>query len=148
MSAVPDVARLVDPDVARFGHRLRRLSNGCVEHMGSTNGVGYARFYYRGRLWLSHRYAYMVAHGHPVPEGLVIDHLCRNRRCVNPAHLEAVTIRTNNLRGFGASGINAAKTHCKRGHEFTPANTIVERDHRGTMRRCRTCHNALRRGGR
>jgi hypothetical protein len=82
--------------------------------------------------------AYELAIG-PIPEGLTIDHLCRNRGCVNPAHLEAVTNRTNLLRGDGIAALNARKTHCKRGHEFTPENTYVWRE--GT-RACRACHTA------
>jgi hypothetical protein len=71
---------------------------------------------------MAHRWAYhhLVA---PVSADLEIDHLCRNRGCVNPAHLEPVTSRENKLRGYGAAAKNARKTECKRGHPFTPENT-------------------------
>lgn len=82
----------------------------------------------------AHRAAYIRWKGEIEP-GLVIDHICRERRCVNPDHLEAVTNRLNILRGVGATAINARKTHCKRGHEFTPENTWVYQG----MRRCREC---------
>jgi len=95
----------------------------CWIWTGSTN-------YRYGHLWdgrakklrKAHRVSYEIHIG-PIPNGLVIDHLCRNILCVNPAHLEAVTIRENTLRGVGPTSINARKTHCNHGHEFTEQNT-------------------------
>jgi hypothetical protein len=88
----------------------------------------------------AHRVAFEWLVG-PVPKGLVLDHLCRNRGCVNPSHLEPVTQQVNTLRGAGPAARNANKAHCKWGHEFTPENTGV--DKRG-KRWCKTC--SLRRG--
>ena len=82
-----------------------------------------------------------IVHG-PIPEGLVIDHLCRNRACVNPAHLEPVSQRENVMRSPVAEGaINAAKTHCSQGHPFSPENTATYRLNCAstTIRRCLTC---------
>lgn len=87
----------------------------------------------------AHRLAYELHKG-PVPEGLVIDHLCRNTLCVNPAHLEAVTTQENTRRGEAQSVINGRKTHCIHGHELTPDNTRLKRKGRGHERVCRTCH--------
>lgn len=91
-----------------------------------------------------HRVAYELYVG-PIPDGLAIDHLCGNRACANPAHLEPVTQGENNRRAAAVRVMN--QTHCKRGHEFTPENTF-KHPHGG--RQCRTCHNlsvrARRRG--
>lgn len=88
-----------------------------------------------GKLLRAHRYAYEQVVG-PIPAGLVLDHLCRNHPCVNPAHLEPVTDQENLLRGTGAPARNARKTHCKHGHEFTPENTHLDKD---GYRACRAC---------
>ena len=73
-----------------------------------------------------------------IPDGLVIDHLCRVRSCINPSHLEAVTSRENSLRGIGEPAKNAVKTHCPQGHEYTPDNII----YKYKKRYCRNCQNA------
>lgn len=80
-------------------------------------------------------FAYEISIG-PIPEGLQIDHLCRVRACVNPSHLEPVTASENNRRGFSPSSINARKTHCKYGHEFTPENVAIY----AGVRQCRICN--------
>ena len=76
-----------------------------------------------------------------IPKGLTIDHLCRNKLCVNPKHLEAVTLAVNKERGNSPAAINTRKTHCHNGHEFTRENTIVNKIGK---RRCRTCHKVWR----
>jgi hypothetical protein len=84
----------------------------------------------------AHRVAYRLLVG-PIPDGLVLDHLCRNPPCCNPAHLDPVTVGENTRRSpIAPSTINAAKTHCKHGHEFTPENTYVMPD---GDRACVTC---------
>lgn len=96
---------------------------------------GYGAFWLGGRHVAAHRFAYQFLVG-PVPDDLHLDHLCRTPACVNPAHLEPVTCRENLLRSpVTFQGINARKTHCKNGHEFTPENT---REWRGG-RICREC---------
>jgi hypothetical protein len=107
----------------------------CWPWSGGTS-TGY------GRLWVpgvghvpAHRISYEALRG-PIPAGLVIDHLCRNRACINPAHLEPVTLKENILRGEGMAARRARQTHCKRGHPLSGANLYRYRDGR---RDCRAC---------
>lgn len=85
----------------------------------------------------AHRFSYETFIG-PVPEGLELDHLCRNTRCVNPEHLEPVTHKVNMQRSSTFSAENAAKTHCPRGHEYSDTNIWWYRG----RRYCRVCRNS------
>lgn len=93
----------------------------CWEWTGSTN-QNYGIFEIKGKEIRIHRFIYELMVG-PIPKELTIDHLCRNRRCVNPVHLEVVTRKENTLRGVGPTAINAKATHCKYGHPFDKKNT-------------------------
>ena len=107
--------------------------------------TGYGRITINSRPELAHRVAY-EALVEPIPQGLDIDHLCRNRACINPDHLEPVTRRENLRRSpITAAAINAAKTHCSRGHEFTAESTYYHGP-RGEWRTCRICVRELHRG--
>lgn len=115
--------------------RLIQMPNGCLEWPGAKRGA-YGIIMSRNRdQLLVHRLVYEHEIG-PIPDGLVIDHLCRNTLCANAAHLEAVTIGENVLRGTGPSALNAVKTHCVHGHEYAADNTYLRPN---GDRECRTC---------
>lgn len=102
---------------------------------------GYAKIRVAGSSQGVHRAVYEKLIG-PVPPGLDLDHLCRVRNCVCPFHLEPVLPRTNKLRGVGIAAINAAKTHCLRGHAYAEDSTSGRKA--GAQRRCRACRQVLR----
>lgn len=108
----------------------------CWEWRGAFNLQTYGNFWLRGRQLKPHRFSYEQAMGE-IPVGLTIDHLCRNQRCVNPLHLEAVTNKENILRGDGITAMEARKNKCLRGHPYTKENTY--RRPGSDDRQCRTC---------
>lgn len=112
----------------------RRGPEECWTWLGSTSTVGYGRLTHEKTLHMAHRLSYELQVG-PIADGLVIDHLCRTTNCVNPAHLEPVTTRTNVLRGIGPSAANTRKTHCPAGHPYAGENLAFYK----TYRMCRTC---------
>ncbi len=120
----------------RFWTKFVRVPSGCWEWQGWRDRDGYGQIRINRRGVVAHRFAYETLVG-PIPDGLQIDHLCRNTSCVNPAHLEVVTCRENLMRGNTIQRENAMKTHCKRGHEFNDENTYRYPD--GNRRGCRTC---------
>ncbi len=111
----------------------------CWEWVGSVNPDGYGKVWHEGQMRYAHRVVWEKLIG-PILEGLTIDHLCRNRACVNPAHMEPVTLCENLLRGYGVGAINRRKSRCLAGHPFSSENTQVRRE-KGRMRRvCAQCH--------
>lgn len=104
--------------------------------------VGYGKLRIGKKRFLVHRLTYEWFFG-TINPNLTIDHLCRNRKCCNPLHLEEVTHRVNNLRGMNAAAINARKTHCKNGHEFTLDSTYFNSQiNRRTCKICRRIYNS------
>jgi hypothetical protein len=132
-SAPPMKGRTITPLAQRFWSKVDR-SNGCWIWRG-TRSDGYGMIRVEGKMRGAHRVAIYLNTG-VWPESDV-DHLCRNRACVNPAHIEVVTHRENVHRGMGTAGVNARKTHCIRGHEFTPENTYINPGR--PFRACRAC---------
>lgn len=120
----------------RFWDKVISLADGCWQWTSSKTRDGYGTFHLDGKSRRAHRLAFMDLVG-PIPDDLVLDHLCRNRACVNPAHLEPVTRLTNARRGQ-----QAMATHCKSGHPFDEANTYVDP---AGKRNCRACNAAVKR---
>jgi hypothetical protein len=118
----------------RFAH-LTRLDGDCLVWTGPIAGAGYGAFNFGGDFHYAHRWSWESVNG-PIPDGMVIDHLCRRPSCVNPAHLRVVTQRENLLAGNTVNARNAAKDRCDRGHDFDEANTYWNRGRRH-CRRCR-----------
>jgi HNH endonuclease len=115
--------------------KVQIYPDGCWFWTGAKSTGGYGHFYDGRGVRPAHRVSYEFYKG-PIPDGLVLDHLCGHPSCVNPNHLEPVTERVNILRASGTGAINAKKTHCPQGHEYTEENTYKLPDGR---RRCITC---------
>jgi hypothetical protein len=93
------VKQIVGDDPARLFEKVRKTPSGCWEWQGVRGTTGYGGFHMGRRTWLAHRAAYVLFVG-PIPAMMTIDHLCVNRACVNPAHLEPVSQRENLVRGI------------------------------------------------
>lgn len=119
-------------DFAKLGH------DSCWVWPGAINDGGYGLVSYEGKVRRAHRLAYELIAG-PIPDGLTLDHLCRTRPCINPAHLEPVTQQINNHRGNCASGRNARRTACVHGHALSGANLRVRVINGRPHRQCRAC---------
>lgn len=145
--------KFTERDTARFWAKVALPNEqGCMLWLACKGPTGYGSFGAAGANLRVHRVSYILAYG-SIPDGLVIDHLCRVRHCVNPAHLEAVTQRENVRRGnLGSSpasllgglatgALSRAKTHCPRGHAYSDENTYVAPL---GDRRCRECAKAHR----
>lgn len=126
---------------ATFWSKVAEDVSGCWLWTGALNSRGYGCYGVDGVSQLAHRVIYSTLAA-DIPDGLTIDHLCRRKCCVNPAHLEPVTVRENVARAWAQN----RPTHCPRGHEYTPANSrLVRRANGGVNRMCRECENSVRR---
>ena len=115
-------------------------TNNCWNWKATTSR-GYGYFRLGSRMVSAHRFAYELFKDN-IPEKLQIDHLCRNRKCVNPDHLEPVTAKENLYRGNPVFLLNKNKSHCKNGHEFTIEGVWKNKN---GGRYCKKCHNKRQR---
>lgn len=116
----------------RFWARVFR-GEVCWEWQGGRDSNGYGQLWFNNKRAGAHRVAYLLERG-PIPPGLVIDHLCHNRKCVRPDHLQLSTVAANSSRKITAG--QPRKTHCVNGHQFTDENTKIRPKGR---RKCRAC---------
>lgn len=124
----------LDERDARFWSQVDKTAN-CWLWTGTVSGAGYGYFSQKR----VHRMAWEMLRG-PIPDGLVIDHICRVRLCLNPDHLRVITQIENCLAGVSPMAINARATHCVNGHEFTEENTKRSVEKGRERRACRECH--------
>jgi len=148
------VGRPTEDEATRFWSKVdkngplplgREFLGPCWLWTAGGYSKGYGGFSRAGRAGGTvgaHVWAWTHFTNRPVPKGFQLDHLCRVRRCVNPAHLEVVTGKINVLRGAGPTASNGRKTHCNRGHEFTPENTYLIPS---GGRACKECRRLQRR---
>ena len=124
------------PAPERFWPKVDK-SGDCWVWLAGKDSHGYGVFSIPSKSVGAHKFAYELLVD-KVPKGMELDHLCRNRGCVNPKHMEVVTARTNTLRGEGITAYWARRTHCLHGHKYTPKNTYTA-PNKPNARFCRTC---------
>ena len=134
-----------ETELQKYKDRLfskTKIVGDCIEFIGSVQTGGYGQMGMKGKNYLTHRLAYEWTIG-PIPEGLELDHLCRNKKCMNVNHLEAVTHSENLIRrGLKGKRLNKPeRTHCRRGHELTPENTYTRSN---GLRFCQICRKMTR----
>ena len=136
----PSVIHTNKSALDRFWPKVQKTDS-CWIWTKALNDAGYGLFGSpAGYSRLAHRFAYQVLIGQ-VPKGLVLDHLCRDRRCVNPEHLEPVTLTENKRRGLNFRLINGMDDSCINGHKYTPSNTYVNPNKAGDVRCIRCARN-------
>lgn len=133
-----EIPKLEGKDIDRFLSQIK-FSNKCWEFQKGVRKNNYCVFYFKGKKYAAHRVSYEFFYKRKLNRNKPIDHLCRNPRCVNPAHLEEVTDKENVLRGISPAAIAAKRSCCAKGHEYTTKNTYWRTQKGRTWRRCRKC---------
>jgi hypothetical protein len=129
--------KLEDVHLKRFWSKVKK-SEECWEWIGDKNQARYGRIKIKTRLYMAHRVSYLLAHG-VMPQDLTVDHICFNHGCVNPAHLQLLTLEENGRRQPPGVISSRTKTHCKWGHEFTAESTYHFVHLGKPHRQCWTC---------
>ena len=127
-------------DVNKFFDKVEKSST-CWIWTGLLNNDGYGEFGYDGKVVMAHRFSYELVKG-KIPDNTELDHLCRNRACVNPEHLEPTTHQVNLLRGDTIIAKNAQATCCPKGHPYDLLNTYITPK---GFRDCRICRSEAHR---
>lgn len=131
---------MTNKDIDRLMSHTVKVGDCWQWTAGSTGGYGTT--WLNGKTWWAHRAMYFLMTGIASTRELQLDHLCRNRLCINPDHLEPVTARVNIIRGEGHAAKNAEKTHCVHGHPLSGDNLFIgkpNRHHPNGMRYCLAC---------
>jgi hypothetical protein len=123
--------------------RVDRLPGGCWLWRGAINSNKYGMIKRGGRSVRAHRLFYTELVG-PIPDGMVLDHICRVRHCVNPDHLRVVTSLENSMCGYGVCAVNARKTHCPKGHPYNEQNLLPRKDGHRSCRICKSANDSAR----
>lgn len=124
----------------RLLSKITFSKNGCWEWTGTISNKGYPAFMIfkpKRKNCYAHRLIWELTKGEKIPDGLEMDHLCKNTKCVRPSHMEPVTGKENNLRSNSPTSQNAKKLFCLRGHPFSKENTYIRPDNHG--RQCIKC---------
>ena len=119
----------------RFNQGYIIAKNGCWDWQGYVDKTGYAGFLVNHKRLLVHRFSYEIFNGH-IPNGITVDHICKNRKCVNPWHLDLTTRFENVQRGANKIAQNAGKLNCPQGHSYSGENLYVTKK---GFRQCKTC---------
>lgn len=129
-----DITSPTQAEITRFNSKWITAKNGCHIWQAAKDNDGYGQFWLHRRQWKAHQVALLLA-GRPIPEGFVANHTCRNKSCVNPQHLEAITVSESWRKdSCGVTYVNSQKTHCPQGHPY-------DRKH-GRGRYCSICAKA------
>lgn len=113
-------------DTYAFWSKVVLGNNGCLEWIGAHSSTGYGSIGRKGKVYRAHRFSYQMLVG-DIPDGKVLDHICRNKNCVAPDHLEIVTQLINTHRGTPFAARNAKVKNCPKGHSYSKENTTINK---------------------